>query len=125
MQALIEGIKEVDEDHKLRFVAGDETENHMVLIDVKGAGITGKEAEDMLTTNHIICNKNMITGDVKPSECTGIRLGTAAITTRGFTKDMSFTLGKVIASILLKQSDSQEILATVVSLLNEIGNFYK
>ena len=57
---LIDGIKEVDKDHKLRFVAGDETENHMVLIDVKGAGITGKEAEDMLTANHIICNKNIV-----------------------------------------------------------------
>jgi len=125
MQALITGIKEIDIEHKLRFVSGDETENHMILIDVKGAGITGKEAEDMLTVNHIICNKNMITGDIKPSECTGIRLGTPAITTRGFTEEMSNTLGKVIASILLKQGDQQEITATIVSLLNEIGEFYK
>ena len=125
MQALINGIKEIDTEKKLRFVSGDITENHMILVDVKGAGLLGKEAEDMLTANHIICNKNMITGDVKPSECTGIRLGTAAITTRGFTEEMSFTLGKIIASILLKQGDSQEILAVIVSLLNEIGDFYK
>ncbi len=125
MQALIEGIKEVDTEKKLRFVSGDITENHMILIDVKGAGITGKEAEDLLTSNHIICNKNMITGDTKPSECTGIRLGTPAITTRGFTEEMSNTLGKVIASILLKQGDPQEITSVIVSLLNEVGEFYK
>lgn len=125
MQALIEGIKNVDTEHKLRFVSGDNTENHMILVDVKGAGITGKEAEDMLTLNHIICNKNMITGDTKPSECTGIRLGTPAITTRGFTKEMCFDLGKVIGSILLKQADFQETTSTVVGFLNEIGEFYK
>jgi glycine hydroxymethyltransferase len=125
MQALIEGIKEVDIEKKLRFVSGDITENHMILVDVKGAGLLGKEAEDMLTRYHIICNKNMISGDTKPSECTGIRLGTAAITTRGFTQEMSFTLGKVIATILLKQGDPQEITAVIVSLLNEIGAFYK
>ena len=125
MKALIGGIKEVDTEHKLRFVSGDDTENHMILVDVKGAGITGKEAEDMLTANHIICNKNMITGDLKPSECTGIRLGTPAITTRGFTEDMCFDLGKVIANILLKQADLQETTAAVVNFLNEIGQFYK
>ena len=44
MQALIEGIKEVDTEKKLRFVSGDITENHMILVDVKGAGLLGKEA---------------------------------------------------------------------------------
>lgn len=125
IKALVKGIEEVDTEHKLRFVSGADTENHMILLDVKGAGITGKEAEDLLTANHIICNKNMITGDTKPSECTGIRLGTPAITTRGFTEEMSNTLGKVIASILLKQGDQQEITSVIVSLLNEVGEFYK
>lgn len=125
MQALINGIKDVDKEHKLRFVGGDETENHMILIDVKGAGLSGKEAEDMLTANHIICNKNMISGDIKPSECTGIRLGTPAITTRGFNETMSFGLGQIIGDILLKQADPQEVTTAIVSLLNEIGEFYK
>lgn len=125
MQALIDGIKEVDKEQKLRFVGGDETENHMILIDVKGAGITGKEAEDMLTANHIICNKNMITGDTKPLECTGIRLGTPAITTRGFDENMCFDLGQIIGNILLKQADPQEITNEVVTLLNQVGEFYK
>lgn len=125
MQALIEGIKEVDTEKKLRFVSGDKTENHMILVDVKGAGLLGKEAEDMLTRCHIICNKNMISGDTKPSECTGIRLGTAAITTRGFTEQMSKELGSIIAKILLKQITSDNAELQVKVLLTTIGDFYK
>ena len=125
MQALIEGIKEVDTEKKLRFVSGDITENHMILVDVKGAGLLGKEAEDMLTRCHIICNKNMISGDIKPSECTGIRLGTAAITTRGFTKQMSKELGSVIAKILLKQITFDNAELQVKVFLTTIGDFYK
>ena len=125
MQALIEGIKEVDTEKKLRFVSGDKTENHMILVDVKGAGLLGKEAEDMLTRCHIICNKNMISGDTKPSECTGIRLGTAAITTRGFTEQMSKELGSIIAKILLKQITSDNAELQVKVLLTTVGDFYK
>lgn len=125
MQALIEGIKEIDTEKKLRFVSGDITENHMILVDVKGAGLLGKEAEDMLTRCHIICNKNMISGDIKPSECTGIRLGTAAITTRGFTEQMSKELGNIIAKILLKQITFDNAELQVKVLLTTIGDFYK
>ena len=125
MQALIEGIKEIDIEKKLRFVSGDKTENHMILIDVKGVGLSGKEAEDMLTRCHIICNKNMISGDTKPSKCTGIRLGTPAITTRGFTENMSKELGNIIAKILLKQLTFDNAELQVKILLTTIGNFYK
>ena len=125
MQALIEGIKEIDTEKKLRFVSGDITENHMILIDVKGAGLLGKEAENMLTRCHIICNKNMISGDIRPSECTGIRLGTAAITTRGFTEQMSKELGSIIAKILLKQITFDNAELQVKILLTTIGEFYK
>ena len=125
MQALVEGIKEIDTEKKLRFVSGDITENHMILVDVKGASLLGKEAEDMLTRCHIICNKNMISGDIKPSECTGIRLGTAAITTRGFTEQMSKELGNIIAKILLKQITFDNAELQVKVLLTAIGNFYK
>ncbi len=125
MQALIEGIKEIDTEKKLRFVSGDITENHMILVDVKGASLLGKEAEDMLTRCHIICNKNMISGDIKPSECTGIRLGTAAITTRGFTEQMSKELGNIIAKILLKQITFDNAALQVKVLLATVGDFYK
>ena len=125
MQALIEGIKEIDTEKKLRFVSGDITENHMILVDVKGVSLLGKEAEDMLTRCHIICNKNMISGDIKPSECTGIRLGTAAITTRGFTEQMSKELGNIIAKILLKQITFDNAELQVKVLLATVGDFYK
>ena len=125
MQALIEGIKEIDTEKKLRFVSGDITENHMILVDVKGASLLGKEAEDMLTRCHIICNKNMISGDIKPSECTGIRLGTAAITTRGFTEQMSKELGNIIAKILLKQITFDNAELQVKALSTTVGDFYK
>lgn len=125
MQALIEGIKEIDTEKKLRFVSGDITENHMILVDVKGASLLGKEAEDMLTRCHIICNKNMISGDIKPSECTGIRLGTAAITTRGFDTEMSYQLGQIVARILLKTDDFEDIAFEIQRFLDIIGPFYK
>lgn len=125
IKALVKGIEEEDTEHKLRFVSGADTENHMILLDVKGAGITGKEAEDLLTTNHIICNKNMITGDTKPSECTGIRLGTPAITTRGFDETMCFDLGQIIGKILLKKMDFKYTNKAVKILLDRVGEFYK
>ena len=125
IKALVKGIEEEDTEHKLRFVSGNDTENHMILLDVKGAGVTGKEAEDLLTANHIICNKNMITGDTKPSECTGIRLGTPAITTRGFDETMCFDLGQIIGKILLKKMDFEYTNKAVKILLDKVGNFYK
>ena len=67
----------------------------------------------------------MISGDTKPSECAGIRLGTAAITTRGFTEQMSKELGSLIAKILLKQITFDNAELQVKVLLTTVGNFYK
>ena len=102
MQALINGIKAYDSDNQIGFVSGG-SENHLVLLDLKKSGINGKEAEDRLTSYGIITNKNMIAGDDKPSTCTGLRIGTAAITTRGFTEEMCYSLGGIIAKIILKK----------------------
>lgn len=83
------------------------TDNHMVLVDVKKSfGMTGKEAEELLESVNITCNKNMVPfDDEKPFHTSGIRLGTPALTTRGFnTIDM-----EEIASIIyetLKQRDN-------------------
>ena len=123
IKALTRGIKDWDIENKLRIVSGD-TENHMILLDVKGANLIGKEAENLLTSYHIICNKNMITGDTKPSECTGIRLGTPAITTRGFDEAMSYDLGVCIAKILLNQ-ETEDVPARIKQMLDKIGPFYK
>ena len=133
MQALINGIKDFDKENKIGFISNG-SENHMVLIDLRNSGINGKEAEDLLNSYHIICNKNMIPGDSKPSESSAIRIGTPAITTRGFDEQMSFELGRLIARILLRgkqveQNDvvdfeSEGIRSTVKKMLEKVGPFY-
>jgi glycine hydroxymethyltransferase len=60
------------------------TDNHLILVDLKGAGVTGKELEDSLEAVGVTCNKNMVPNDPEPPTVTsGVRLGTAAMTTRG------------------------------------------
>ena len=134
MQALINGIKAYDSDNQIGFVSGG-SENHLVLLDLKKSGINGKEAEDRLTSYGIITNKNMIAGDDKPSTCTGLRIGTAAITTRGFTEEMCYSLGGIIAKIILKKEKDEEvsvidfeeeyIKTTLKKMMNKVGPFYK
>jgi glycine hydroxymethyltransferase len=134
MQAIINGIKDFDKESKIRFVSGG-SENHMVLLDMKGIGLTGKQAESLLESYNIICNKNMISGDLKPADCTGIRIGTPAITTRGFDEQMSFELGHLIARILLRGKqvekngvvdfESESIRSTVKKMLEKVGPFYQ
>ena len=68
----------------LRIVSG-RTESHVMLVDLRPKGITGKEAETVLRSAHMTCNKNGIPNDPqKPMVTSGIRLGTPALTTRGF-----------------------------------------
>ena len=70
----------------LRIVSG-RTESHVMLVDLRAKGITGKEAEAVLGQAHITVNKNAIPNDPeKPFVTSGIRLGTPAMTTRGFTE---------------------------------------
>lgn len=134
MQCLIDGIKSEDKDNLFSFVSGG-SDNHLVLLNIKKLGIFGKEAEDRLTSYGIICNKNMIEDDKKPSECTGLRLGTAAITTRGFDQEMCFELGQIIARILLRDEKNSEkgvidfedavIRSKLSAMLAKVGPFYK
>lgn len=134
VQCLIKGISEYDVNNRIKFVSGG-SDNHMVLLDIKDTGLTGAEAEELLASYSIITNKNMISGDTKPSECTGLRLGTAAITTRGFTGDMCVELGRLIAHILLVGKKKKlpngvtyvedvMLLKMVDELLAKVGPFY-
>ena len=135
MQALIRGIKAADTKNLIKFISGG-SENHVVLLDLKDVGISGKEAEDRLTRYKIITNKNMIKDDKKPSECTGLRIGTAAITTRGFTEDMCYELGRLITDILTYDTniddtvtdvidfDTERFTRKVQELLDKVGPFY-
>ena len=102
-----------------RLVTGG-TDNHLILVDVKGSiGITGREAETALDEVNITANKNAIPFDAeKPNTTSGIRLGTAAMTTRGFKEEEFRKVGTWIAQVLknkedlvLKQKIQQEVIA--------------
>ncbi|MBK8178911.1 MAG: serine hydroxymethyltransferase [Planctomycetes bacterium] len=84
----------------LRIVSGG-TDNHLMLVDVTPMGLTGKDAETVLHQVDLTCNKNLIPYDRNPpSKASGIRLGTAAITTRGLAAEHMRTLGGWIADVL-------------------------
>src|SRR5438132_5055064 len=73
----------------LRIVSG-RTESHVMLVDLRPKGLTGKEAEALLQTAHMTCNKNGIPNDPqKPMVTSGIRLGSPAMTTRGFKEEQA------------------------------------
>ena len=89
-----------------RLVSGG-TDNHLILVDTKVLGITGKQAETVLGSVNITCNKNSIPFDSeKPAVTSGIRLGTAAMTSKGFNEDDFKKVGKLIASALKDQSEA-------------------
>lgn len=88
-----------------RIVTGG-TDNHLILVDVKSIGMTGKEAEKLLDEINITCNKNTIPFDTeKPFVTSGIRLGTAAMTTKGFKEEEFKQVGKWIADVLKNPSE--------------------
>lgn len=87
------------------------TDNHLILMDVKkGAGITGKEAQDLLDKIHITVNKNAIPNDTENRVLTsGIRIGSPAMTTRGFKVEEFKAVGKIIAEAL-QNARNEEVL---------------
>ena len=89
----------------LRIVSGG-TDNHLMLVDVGSIGLSGAEAEDALHAVDITCNKNLIPYDERPPmQASGIRLGTAAITTRGMRADHCRRLAGWIADVLAHPAD--------------------
>lgn len=89
----------------LRIVSGG-TENHLVLIDLTNFNITGKEAEEVLDEVNITCNKNAIPNDpLKPMITSGIRLGTAAMTTKGFKEEEFRKIANYIVQVLKNPKD--------------------
>ena len=95
------------EEEGFRLVTGG-TDNHLLLVDVKSTfNMTGKEAEAILDGINITANKNAIPFDTeKPFKTSGIRLGTAAMTTRGFNEDDFRRVGKIIGSALSNPDES-------------------
>ena len=95
----------------LRIVSG-RTESHLMLVDLRAKGITGKEAEAVLGQAHMTCNKNAIPNDPqKPMVTSGIRLGTPAMTTRGFGPQQARQTAELIADVLDHPHDAANIAA--------------
>lgn len=90
-------------------IVGDGTDNHLVLVDVKSIGLTGKVAEEALDEIGITCNKNTIPFDEEsPFVTSGIRLGTPAMTTRGFTTEDMTRVGELIAEVLTSVKEEKD-----------------
>ena len=84
----------------LRLVAGG-TDNHMTLVDLRPLDVTGRQAEEALGAANIVVNRNAIPYDPKPPRtASGVRLGTPAITSRGFTESDTRRVGKLILEVL-------------------------
>lgn len=100
-----QALAEVLKAEGFRLVSGG-TDNHLFLVDVKASGLTGKVAAAALDNAGIICNKNTIPFDTEsPFVTSGIRIGTAAVTTRGMKEPEMRQLGAWIAAILKQPED--------------------
>ncbi len=103
----------------LRIVSGG-TDSHVMLVDLRAKKMTGKEAERILGEAHITCNKNGIPNDPeKPMVTSGIRLGSPAMTTRGFKEAEARQVAHFIADVLDNPNDADNI-ATVRSQVSEL-----
>ncbi|WP_239732629.1 serine hydroxymethyltransferase [Mammaliicoccus sp. E-M25] len=117
------------EEEGLRIVSGG-TDNHLICVDVKGSlGITGKIAENALDEVGITCNKNTIPFDQeKPFVTSGIRLGTPAVTSRGFDESAMEEVGRIMATVLKNPEDEttlKEAHERVLSLTSKFPLYNK
>lgn len=101
----------------VRLVSGG-TDNHLMLLNLVGTGVTGKQLEKWLDEAHITANKNSIPGDPeKPFVTSGLRIGTPAITTRGMKEDDMRVIADCIADIIDKGEDAiADVSARVIAL---------
>ena len=112
-QALAKGLT----DRGFDLVSGG-TDNHLMLVNLISKGKTGKEVEKLLDSVNITCNKNAIPNDpAKPFVTSGIRLGTAAITTRGF---MPSEMDMVAQAISLAVDDIEKNAGEAMRLVKEL-----
>ena len=108
-QALAKGLQ----SRGLKIVSGG-TDNHLMLVDLADKGLTGKEVEKWLDEAHITCNKNTIPNDPQsPFVTSGIRLGTAAVTTRGFNTDDMDQVAEAIA-LMVNDPEAKKEKATAI-----------
>ncbi len=107
----------------LRIVSGG-TDNHLMLVDVSAVGLTGAEAENLLGAVGLTCNKNLIPYDVQPPmKASGVRIGTAAVTTRGLGVPEMLKLGHLIADVLALRGDESVARRTRAAVAELTGAF--
>ena len=112
-------MAEVLSNEGIRIVSGG-TDNHLILLDVSSIGLTGKDAEHMLDEVKITVNKNTIPNEKQsPFITSGIRIGSPAMTTRGFTENDMREVAKLIADVLLNRKDKENILSRVKDLTDK------
>jgi glycine hydroxymethyltransferase len=107
----------------LRIVSGG-TDNHLMLVDLRPMGVTGKLAEEKLEEAGITCNKNAIPNDPeKPFVTSGIRLGTPAITARGFKEEETKQVAQFILTVLGNIDNSEKISKVKEQVTELTGRF--
>ncbi|MCF0162355.1 MAG: serine hydroxymethyltransferase [Fusobacterium necrophorum] len=107
----------------LRIVSGG-TDNHLMLVDLRSKGVTGKVAEKILEEAGITCNKNAIPNDPeKPFITSGIRLGTPAITTRGMKEEEARQIARMIIKVLNNPEDTKKIVKVKEEVLTLTKKF--
>ncbi len=105
-----------------RIVSGG-TDNHLMLLDLRSKNITGKEAEALLDEINITVNKNTIPDDPEsPFVTSGIRVGTPAITTRGYKEEDMSELADIINDTILKKQDHETLIERVAKLTAKVEN---
>ena len=115
-KALCEGLKK----RGVKIVSGD-TDNHLMLVDLTGNDVSGKELEKRLDDAHITCNKKTIPNDPRsPFVTSGVRLGTPAVTTRGMKEDDMDKIAEIIAMVI----ESEENVETARKLAAELTEKY-
>ncbi|MBL7022195.1 serine hydroxymethyltransferase [Patescibacteria group bacterium] len=114
-------LEKVFKQEDITMVSGG-TDNHLLLLDLSNLNISGKEAENALDNVGIYTNKNMVPFDKrKPTDPSGLRLGTPALTSRGLKEADMTEVGQLIAKIL-KNINSEEIIKEVKNKVKEITN---
>lgn len=119
--ALAEGLKK----RGFHIVSGG-TDNHLLLVDLQNKNVTGKEAEHLLDAANITCNKNTIPNDPQsPFVTSGIRLGSAAVTTRGFNAEDMDQVAEAIALVIDDVEANKERAMAIVKSLTDKYPLYQ
>ena len=112
-----------NKEPKARLVSGD-TDNHLLLMEVTGFGLNGKEAEHLLDSVNITVNKNSIPFEtLSPFKTSGIRIGTPAITSRGFKEEDATKVAELIVKVLSNKEDA-DVLAQVKQEVKNLTDKY-